>query len=290
MTKVLIISDIEGSTGCQTVAASKLFTKEWAKACYQLTLDINSVCKSLWEAGAKEITVKDFHRTGFNIFPEMLDPKVRLVQGYFPGPVLGIGQTYGAEKLFMIGMHSSSGANGFIPHTLTSKFASIKINNQSLTEAELFSSSVYKNKISPVFFSGCEVACKEASSRIPGLETFVVKKPTDQIGKVRLELAKSAAHALLKNDSQPFTLQGPFSVKITMRDGAKTAEKLKKRWNLSGEKDQINFHVETADELYRQLTSIAYMRPWLSNYENLALKVFNLWGKATLNYARKFAK
>ena len=290
MTKVLIISDIEGSTGCQSLAASKLFTKEWATACYHLTQDINSVCKSLWKAGATEITVKDFHRTGYNIFPELLNPKIRLVQGYFSGPVLGIGETYGAQKLIMLGMHSSSGSDGFIPHTLTSKFSSIKVNGKNLTEAELFASSVFETNISPVFFSGCKIACQEAITRIPEIKTFEISKPVQRINQVRIELAESAAEAFLNSNSKPFTISGPLSVEIEIRDGTKVARKLRERWNLKGSNNQITFDAKTADELYRTLTSIAYMRPWFMGFQDSALRIFNLWGRATLQFARKFAE
>jgi D-amino peptidase len=45
----------------------------------------------LFDAGVKTVTVKDFHRTGFNLLPELMDPRVNVVQGYIKGPVPGMG-------------------------------------------------------------------------------------------------------------------------------------------------------------------------------------------------------
>jgi D-aminopeptidase len=139
---ILIIADIEGSSGCLDNRYSSFMTPQWPGACLGMTLDVKALTDALLEAGAAPITVKDFHRTGYNIFPGMLHPAVRLLSGYSAGPVPGLGDPGKGTALLMIGMHAPSGSEGFLPHTLTSRIAKLTVNGETVSEAQLFSASL----------------------------------------------------------------------------------------------------------------------------------------------------
>ena len=64
----LIVADIEGSSGCWDYRASSYLTPEWARACVAMTLDVSAVVDALFNHGVGHITVKDFHRTGYNLW------------------------------------------------------------------------------------------------------------------------------------------------------------------------------------------------------------------------------
>ena len=87
---VLIVADIEGSSGCWNYAASAFLTDEWCQACLQMSRDVNRVVSALFDAGVETIMIKDFHRTGFNLLPELIDPRSEINHGYRAGPVPGI--------------------------------------------------------------------------------------------------------------------------------------------------------------------------------------------------------
>ncbi|MBW2721828.1 MAG: M55 family metallopeptidase, partial [Deltaproteobacteria bacterium] len=55
---VLIITDIEGSSGCWDYRASSFMTHEWSRACLGMTLDVSAVVRALFDAGVKHVTVK----------------------------------------------------------------------------------------------------------------------------------------------------------------------------------------------------------------------------------------
>jgi len=294
MTKILILADIEGSTACLRREDARLFNDGWVRACVGLTLDLNAVCSGLLQAGATHIRIKDFHRTGYNIFKDLLIDGVELDQGYKSGPVIGIGDVSGCDLLMMVGLHAASGTPGFLPHTLTSKLAEIEVNDHPLCEAELFAASVAEYGLRPVFFSGCQEACNQAAWAIPGLIICEVEKPLGEPAvEIRKKLAAKAAEALMTFKRQPDQLPlpyrpaGPFDACITMRDGAAAAEKLRKTWNLQGSDDMIEFSALDMNALYWQLIKIAYLTPAICRSLEISLKAANLAGKIAHLWARR---
>ena len=79
--------------------------------------------------------MQDFHRTGFNLIPGLIDKRAGLNSGYKTKPIPAIGDPGHAKGLIMIGMHASSGSKGFIGHTLTSRIKRIECNGKLLSEA-----------------------------------------------------------------------------------------------------------------------------------------------------------
>lgn len=291
MSSVLILADIEGSTGCSCVEDSRLFNDGWVKACVAMSKDIACISTHLRDAGAGRIRVKDFHRTGFNLFKELLPDFVELDQGYCAAPVPGIGDVSGFDLLMMTGMHAASGTGGFIGHTLTSRFAEIMVNGKLLSECELFASSVANAGLRPVFFSGDQMACDQATAAIKGVFVFPVNKPLQESeDQTRLELAQAAAASLSNNAVDVFQPNGPFSVKIRMRDGAPAAGKLRKCREFSGNDEYIEFTSENMPDLYWQLIRLAYLSPVAERYLSQSLWAANLWGRLTLSWARRRAR
>jgi D-aminopeptidase len=292
MTAVLILADIEGSTGCSCREDAQLFTDGWVRACLNQTQDINLICQLLKEHGATRIRVKDFHRTGYNIFGHLLTPGVELDQGFCSRPVPGIGDVTGFDLLMMTGMHVASGCEGFLPHTLTSRFALIEVNGRPLCEAELFASSVARVGLRPVFFSGCPQACAQAKNAITGLNVYPVEKPLVELaGNARRKQAAAAALALKEAmrdslSSAPYLPSGPFNTRIIMRDGAAAAKRLRKRWQLSGKNEMIEFVADDMATLYWQLIKLAYLTPGSYRFLNIALKAANLMGYLAHIWAR----
>jgi D-amino peptidase len=84
-THILIIADLEGSSGCWSYTASSFLTDEWFQACLEMSRDVSKVVSALFEAGVKTITIKDFHRTGYNLFPELINPRALKILIPAPG-------------------------------------------------------------------------------------------------------------------------------------------------------------------------------------------------------------
>ena len=220
---ILIIADLEGSSGCWSYTASAFLTDDWCRACLEMSRDVGSVVGALFDAGVKSITIKDFHRTGYNLFPELIDSRATIISGYRRGPITGIGNPNDAQAVMFLGMHAASGSDGFLAHTLTSRIARLEVNHRLLSEIELFAASLAPWGIRPIFFSGCPVACEQAGAVIENINCFPIDKSCGSenfdFDTWRSALAQAAVKSLSNRKTTPYMPVGPFDAQVTMRDG-----------------------------------------------------------------------
>jgi len=288
---ILIIADLEGSSGCWSYAASAFLTDEWCQACLEMSRDVNRVISALFDAGVKKVTIKDFHRTGYNMFPELLDPRATLISGYRRGLIPGIGHPMDAQAVMFLGMHAASGSDGFLAHTLTSRIARLEVNRRLLAEIELFAASLAPWKIRPIFFSGCPVACKQAAAVVDNINCFSIDKSRGSErfdpSNWRSALAQAAVKSLSNRKTKPYEPLGPFDARVTMRDGEALAARLARRWNFKRVGPQIRIQRDSIHQLYMELIRLCYLTPSIEKLLPLALAVFNLKGRIGIMRARR---
>ncbi|TAL31040.1 MAG: hypothetical protein EPN93_18630 [Spirochaetes bacterium] len=289
-TKILIIADIEGSSGCRDYESSAFKTKKWAGACVEMSKDVNALVKALLDAGAEQIFVKDFHRTGFNLFPELIDPRARIIPGYINGMVPGIGDPPEVTGLMMTGMHASSGSGGFLAHTLTSRIERLTVNGTPMAEVELFSSALAPFNIRPIFFSGCPVACAEAQRAIKNITVHAIDKAGNNrfnSDAWRTQLAARGVESLMNDKTIPCLLTGPFSAKVVMRDGPMYAKKLAERWGFKYKGNTVFLEEKEIRDLYHNLIRLCYLTPFVEKILPLGLPLYNLYGLWGRKWAMK---
>jgi D-amino peptidase len=289
--RILILADIEGSSGCWSYRASAFLTPEWARACREMTADIAAVVTALLNAGAKRIVVKDFHRTAYNLLPEGIDPRAAVVSGWRRGAVPGIGSAHGFEAAMFIGMHAAAGTAGFLAHTLTSRLSCLEVNGRPLPEVSLFAAALAPFDIRPVFFSGCPTACRQAEDAIARIGTYAIDKSLG-IGAFdrihwRKGLATAAVSALTHQAARPHRPEGPFQAVITVRDGEQAAAKMARRWGFKHQGARIEFRAPDIHALYLQLIRLCYLTPAVERLLPLALPLFNLKGRLGLAWVRR---
>jgi len=291
---ILIIADIEGSSGCWSYRASSFMTKDWPLACLGMTQDVDAVVKGLFNAGVAQITVKDFHRTGYNIIPERVDPRAQVISGYRPGPIPGIGDPGGAEAVMFMGMHAASGTDGFLAHTLTSRIERLEVNGKPLSELELFAASLGPFGIKPIFFSGCPVACGQAQTAIRGIHVYPIDKTTTpqsfDAAPWRSGLVTAAVAALGNVSTTPYAPKGSLKAVVTLRDGEATARKLARRWGFRHRGSEIFIDALDIHQLYNDLIRLCYLTPLMEKVMPLALFLYGLWGRIGLSWVRRRLK
>jgi D-amino peptidase len=262
-----IVADLEGSTGAWTKAHTLLGTPEWQEARVELTRDINSVVESLFEAGVKGVVVKDFHRTGYNLIPRYLDGRAKRVSGYYSGPAVGYGKLYGADFALFVGLHASGGnESGFLPHTLTSRIAEIRVNGKRICESELFATVLSAFHVPVCFFSGCPAACQEVEERMDWVITYAIPKEMeiygdenrrrDYIARMREGLKKKIMEISNPKAMPLFALRPPFDCQVLFHEEAEARRM--NPWGFSQQGRTIHFQAEQFLEFYQNLLKIAY--------------------------------
>jgi len=262
-----VVADLEGSTGAWTKAHTLLGTPEWQEARVELTKDINTVAEALFEMGVGGVVVKDFHRTGYNLIPGYLDRRVKLVSGYYTGPVVGYGKLYGADFALFVGLHASGGnEQGFLSHTLTSKIAEVRVNGKRICEAELFATVLATFQVPLCFFSGCPAACQEVEQRMPWVVTYPIakdpeiykegEKRQEYIHQSRQGLGEKIKEVLNPKDLPLFSLKPPFDCQVIFHQEAETLRM--NPWGFSQKGKTITFHANHFLDLYQNLLKIAY--------------------------------
>ena len=288
---ILILADIEGSSECGSYRASSFLTRPWARACAAMSRDVDAVVRHLFHAGVRRVTVKDFHRTGYNLLPELIDHRARIVSGYRQAPVPGLGDPEDADALMMIGMHAASGTTGFLAHTLTSRLASLMVNGRPLAEVELFSASLAPFGIPPIFFSGCPAACVQASERIKGIKTFAIDKnvspQTLDAGQWRSDLAQAAVESLANISVEPYCPNGPFHAEIIIRDGNRAAAKMAGPWGFKRTGTTVFIDAPDIHTLYHRLIRLCYLPPMVEKTLPYSLYLFNQIGRLGRLWVRR---
>jgi D-amino peptidase len=288
---ILILADIEGSSGCGSYRASSFLTRPWARACAAMSRDVDAVVGGLFDAGVRRVTVKDFHRTGYNLLPPLIDSRARIVSGYHRGPIPGLGDPGDADGLMMIGMHAAAGTTGFLPHTLTSRLASLVVNGRPMAEVELFAASLAPFGIPPLFFSGCPVACGQARDRIPGIQTFPIDKSIRpnalDAGQWRIDLARAAVNALAGEPLAPYRPEGPFQARMTIRDGDGAAAKMADPWGFNRSGATVRIDAADIHALYYSLIRLCYLPPVVEKTLFLSLPLYNLVGRLGRLWVRR---
>jgi len=287
---IMIISDIEGSSGCWSYKASAFKTKEWANACVDMSLDVNALVTALFEAGVKNIHVKDFHRTGYNLLPELIDSRAKIIPGYRKKPVPGIGRVPENSGLMFTGMHAASGSDGFLAHTFTSRISRIEVNGRLIPEVELFSAVTAPFGLRPIFFSACPVACAQAEEAIKNIVTYPIEKKEESVfdkSKWRAGLAEKGVESLNNSATKPYNPRGPFSVSLWLRDGHEEAKRLAVRWKLEYNDNKICFLSPDLISVYNMLARICYLTPVIERIATIALFLFNLRGRIGQSWVRR---
>jgi D-aminopeptidase len=256
-----------------------------------MSKDVSSVVGALFDAGVESVTVKDFHRSGYNLFAELIDARARILCGYRQGPVPGIGDPAGSQAVMFLGMHAASGSGGFLAHTLTSRIACLKLNERHLAEVELFAASLAPWGIRPVFFSGCPVACDQATAVIENMDCFPIDKSRGpqsfDASAWRTALSQAAVKALSNQKSKPYQPEGPFEARVTLRQGRAAAARLARRWNFEQSGEHIRLQADELDQLYLALIKLFYLTPLTARILPLALMAFNLRGRLGIMWARR---
>jgi len=267
--KAYIVADIEGSSGTWSYDDTLIGTAGWKSARREMTADLSVAVDALYSAGASQAVVKDFHRDGYNIMPELLDRRATLIRGYFMEPVLMYGPLLESNRAFFIGMHAGSGTAGsFLPHTLTSRIGMLTIRGEQICETQLFAHVLGEMGLPVVFVSGCPAACAQAVKHLPWVVTVELDKSErpqqgsaveSYLASARDRLRAGITEAAAVRDAPVYSIPPPYDCEVVFRD-VRRADRAGK-WGFKVSGSTVSFSTDDPKEMMLNLIRMAYFTP-----------------------------
>lgn len=184
---VFLVTDIEGVAGVDSWDQTQSGARhEAAKAL--ATAEVNSVLRVLLgppempNREAPLVSVWDGHGYG-GLLPEQLDQRVKLYRhddsrgftGLLRAEINGV---IPVDALGFVGQHAMEGSGGTLSHTYSSRRTrSYTLNGRPIGEFDLRTLYAWAlARIPTIFFSGDDIACREARALVPGIIAVEVKE------------------------------------------------------------------------------------------------------------------
>ena len=162
--KIYIFADMEG---CSGISNSEYITgNKIALGASFMAQDINACIAGCFEAGAKEVIVRDGHGGGVNLDPSQIDPRATLIQGATPGERFP--DIEGAAGLILLGYHAMAGTEAAVlEHSYSSKtIQNMWLNDRKVGEIGIDAAIAAEHKVPVILVTGDDKACKEAVERL----------------------------------------------------------------------------------------------------------------------------
>lgn len=264
---VAVFADIEGSFGIWRMRQCRMGTREWQYGRECLTEDINHAVSGAFDGGAKRVTVKDIHETGFNCLIDRLDRRARYVGGHFIKPTF-FGDVRQYDLILYVAIHAASGTvDAFFPHTHYGIFSEVRINEKLVSEMDVYGAYLGEFGVPIGLVSGEDIAVSQALAALPWAKSVIVDKreatytsgakSIEYLSAGRAKLRETATEAVQEASSmKPLILPGPLHFDIAFR-----TEKLADRyntWDFDQEGTVVKWDADTMIEGFEKLNKTTF--------------------------------
>jgi len=215
--KVYISTDWEGVSGLVSGRNDAAKGNDW------MTEDVNAAVGGAFDAGAKEVVVKDAHAGAININAEQLDYRAHLISGWKAEMCMvdGLDETF--DALLLVGAHACNHTEaGVLNHTFSGCLDEVRVNGRVFGEAALSACIAGHYGVPAVMVSGDEATCAEVTDLFGEVETAPVKRGLARESAVLVplkearQMIRSAARQALSDLSRfrPLVLDQPIQLEI----------------------------------------------------------------------------
>ena len=223
--KIFISADMEGIAGVTAWEEVDPDHARYPAAQAEMTAEVAAACEAAFEAGAREIWVRDAHWHARNLIGENLPKGVKLIRGWSRHPYLMVQEIDKSfDAALFVGYHSRAGSAGNpLAHTIEPAVHSIRINGELISEFRLYAGAAALENVPVVFLSGDREICESARALCPQIETATILEghgastvsvhPEDARHMIR----EGVKRALAARDFSRFprlALSGPFEVEV----------------------------------------------------------------------------
>jgi D-amino peptidase len=198
MVRVYISVDMEGVAGISHAKPTSRGDAGYPEAVRLMNGEANAAIAGAFDGGATEVTVNDSHGQMYNLSPEEIDPRARLVQGKKPWSMVEAANDGKFDVALFVGYHARAGhPRGTIAHTYTGRVTLATVNGRPITEAAM--NGLYLGALGvPVgMVSGDDALADELADWLPWAERVVVKRAVSWQGADSLspKMAREAIKA-----------------------------------------------------------------------------------------------
>ncbi|MCP3138175.1 M55 family metallopeptidase [Pyxidicoccus xibeiensis] len=175
--RVLLVVDLEGVVGVDSVSALVAGTPQYAQSRAALTREINATVEGLLGAGFSHVRVSDSHMSGSeatNVLAESLHPaaELRFEEDWYSAALFE-----GVQAVACLGMHAPGGLNGFAAHTVD-PLGSWLCAGRLLSESDIVLALAAEAGVPALFISGDDTLQAHLGDRVPFVRTKVSLSPT----------------------------------------------------------------------------------------------------------------
>ncbi|HOO69935.1 MAG TPA: M55 family metallopeptidase [Bacteroidales bacterium] len=225
--KILIGGDIEGiATACDWDSISPGHP-DYERNRIQYTEEMNAAIAGAFDAGAKEVYVRDGHGGNKALIPELLDKRAFHIKGRcsedFRAMILTIEQGY--DAVLFLGYHAKAGTpDGVMCHTMARAVDEFSINGMSLPEMGYNALVAGMYEVPVAYLSGDEAACRQAKELFGDIVTTAVKKGLSRCSAVCLHpevacerIRTDVKNALTKGHRCIYRMKGPYTMYCSIK-------------------------------------------------------------------------
>ncbi|CAN5604077.1 M55 family metallopeptidase [soil metagenome] len=208
--RVYLSVDMEGLAGVSHAKPAQRGDDGYDRAVELMTGEANAAIEGAFDGGADYVTVNDSHGQMFNLPPEKLDPRARLVQGTKPLSMVEAAHDGAFDLALFVGYHARAGhPRGTLAHTYTGRITLVLVNGRPSTEAAINALYLGALGVPVAMVSGDDALSDELADWLPWAETVVVKRgisqqAADSIHPERArELIRAAARRAVERMTDP---------------------------------------------------------------------------------------
>ncbi len=192
--RIYLSVDMEGIAGVSHAKPTGRDDSGYAGACRLMEGETNAAIEGAFDGGATELVVNDSHGSMYNLAPENIDRRARLVQGRKPLSMVEAAADGRYDVALFVGYHARAGhPRGTIAHTYTGAPTLTTVDGRPVGEYGI--NALYLGGLGvPVgLVTGDDALADEVAEWLPWAERVVVKRAVSWQAADSLHPAEAAA-------------------------------------------------------------------------------------------------
>jgi D-amino peptidase len=272
--RVYISVDMEGVAGISHTSPTGREDSGYPDAVELMEAEANAAIRGAFDGGATVVTVNDSHGSMFNLRPERLDPRARLVQGRKAWSMVAAAADAAFDVALFVGYHARAGhPRGTIAHTYSGAPTLTSLGGRPTGEYGINALYLGALGVSVGMVTGDDALAEEVADWLPWAERVVVKRGMGM--RAADSLHPAAARSLVEAGARraldrarsagsplrPLVLEPPIAVELEFANpGQADFAALIPGFSREGDRG-VRYEASDAIEAFRAFVSAVRMAP-----------------------------